>query len=177
MPEENFADLLEPNLPAIHKLVKAKTRMSDDADDIVQQTLLQAFAHRHQLRVTTKFKSWLASIAINEIRGLARRTRTCAPLDELPVPASADPSTCPYKTYERREGLERLYGGLAELNDRDRTAIHLVDLMEIDLGEAAQMLSVTPAALKSTHFRARRRLSRIILGDRRQPRIAARPKN
>ena len=114
---------------------------------------------------------------MNEIHGLARRTRACAPLDALPVPASADPSTCPYKTYERREVFERLYGGLAALNDRDRTAIHLVDLMEIDLGEAAEMLSVTPAALKSTHFRARRRLSQILLGDRRQPRLAALPKN
>ena len=139
--------------------------MSDDEDDILQQALLQAFTHRDQLRVHSKFKSWIGSIAVNEIRGLARRTRACVSLDALPVPPSTDPHASPYQTYARREGLDRLYRGLAKLNERDRTAIRLMDLLEMRLNEAADVLSVTPAALKSTHYRARQRLSRIVLGD------------
>lgn len=162
MSGETFADLLAPNLPAIRRFVSAKMRMSDHIEDVVQQTLLHAFAHRDQLRAESKFKSWISSIAMNEIRGLARRTRPCLPLDGIPPVASRDRSACPYQVYEQRERNELLYAGLARLNDRDRNAICLVDLAEVTLPDAANSLSVTKAALKATHFRARRRLGRAI---------------
>jgi len=166
MSGESFTDLLEPTLPAIRKFVRSKMKMSDQAEDVLQQTLLHAFAHRDQLRASSKFKSWIASIAMNEIRGLARRTRFCLPLDGLPPLIAPDQSACPHKTYERRERAERLYSGLAQLSDRDREAIQMVDFAETHVSEAATKLSVTPSALKSAHYRARRRLSDIVCKDR-----------
>jgi RNA polymerase sigma-70 factor (ECF subfamily) len=162
MSEETFADLLTPNLPAIRRFVLARMRVADNADDVIQQTLLQAFAHRHQLRVPAKFKSWISSIAMNEIRGFVRRTKVGVPLDTLPVLASSDRWTCPHRVYEQRERAERLRAALAALSDRDRNAIRLMDFAGMKLNEAANALSVSPAAFKSTHFRARQRLGRAI---------------
>jgi RNA polymerase sigma-70 factor (ECF subfamily) len=164
MSGETFADLLAPNLMAIRKLILSKTRMPDYADDILQQTLLQAFAHRHQLRSHSKFKSWLSTIAMNEIRQLIRTTRNCLPLDLLPALESPDMSTCPHKTYEKRERARQLYDGLAQLNDRDRHAIHLVDFAQVKMADAANSLSVSLPAFKSTHLRARHRLRRAVRG-------------
>jgi len=166
MSGETFADLLTPNLTAIRKLVQAKTRTPDHAEDIVQQTLLHAFVHRDQLRVHSKFKSWVSTIAMNEIRGLVRRTRPSIPLDATPFLASTDKSSCPHKSYEHRERLETLYEGLAQLNEHDRRTIDLVDLAEVRLSDAARTLSVSRSALKSAHFRARQRLSHAVRGKR-----------
>jgi RNA polymerase sigma-70 factor (ECF subfamily) len=143
--------------------------MADNADDVIQQTLLQAFSHRDQLREPSKFKSWISSIAMNEIRGFVRRTKAWIPLDELPVLASFDRSTCPHRSYEQREGAERIYAAMAGLNDRDRDAIRLMDLAGVKLAEAANALSVSPSAFKSTHFRARQRLGLAIRGPRKGP--------
>jgi len=166
MSGETFENLLAPTLPAIRKLVRAKIRMPDYTEDVVQQTLMHAFAHREQLRAHSKFKSWLASIAMNEIRGLVRRTRLCMPLEALPPMASSDRWACPYHVFEDGERADRLRAGLAQLNARDRDAINLMDLAEVRLTDAANALSVSRAALKSTHFRARRRLSRAVRANR-----------
>ena len=166
MSGETFENLLAPTLPALRKLVRAKIRMPDDTEDVVQQTLMHAFAHRAQLREHAKFKSWLISIAINEIRGLMRRTRICVDLEALPPIPSPDRSSCPFQTFEDRERADRLRAGLAQLTPKDRRAIHLMDLDEVKLGDAANVLSVSRAALKSTHFRARQRLSQAMRAKR-----------
>jgi len=170
MSGEMFADLLAPNLAAIRNLVRAKIRVPGDIEDVVQQTLMHAFAHRDQLRAESKFKSWISSIAMNEIRGLARRTRIYFPLDEVSPMVSRDSSSCPHQLYEQRERAERLYAGLAELNDRDRKTICLVDLAEVSVKDAANALSVGRAALKAAHFRARQRLRRAIRPGRKAAR-------
>ena len=162
MSGETFADLLAPTLPALRKFVTGKMRMSDRADDVVQQTLLRAYTHRHQLRAHSKFKSWLSSIAMNEIRMLGRQRRASIAIDDVPGLASTGSSACPYHTYHLKERAEHLHAALARLNDRDRDAILLIDFEEVRLNDAARALAVSPAALKSTHFRARQRLGRSI---------------
>jgi len=158
MSGETFEDLLAPNLKTIRKFVSAKSRMPEHAEDIVQQTVLRAFVHRNQLRADTKFLGWISSIAMNEIRGVARRTRPEVSIDAIPALVSSDQSAYPLRAYERLERREWLFYGLAKLKDRDRAAIELIDFEEMNLREAAKVLSISLEAMKSTHFRARRRL-------------------
>ena len=75
MTGDAFAALLAPNLQSVRRLVQTHLRTADHTDDIIQQTLLNAFAHRHQLRASSKFKSWLCSIAMNEVRMFFRTDR------------------------------------------------------------------------------------------------------
>ena len=159
MSGDTFANLLEPNLPAIRRLIQAKTRTQDYVDDMVQQTLLLAFLHRHQLRSHSKFKSWILSIAVNEVRGAARRRKCTVPLDLVQPILRAGSATCPHTAYVAREGVDQLHSGLAQLCDRDREVIHLMDLAGVTLPDAAATMSLSPAAMKSAHFRARQRLS------------------
>ena len=171
-PEKRSENLLAPTLPAIRKLVSAKIRMPDYTEDVVQQTLMHAFAHREQLRVHSKFKSWISSIAMNEIRGLARRTRICVPFEAIAayrIVSTVRPVPLRYSRTEN--GPIGCYAGLAQLNPRDRDAIHLMDLAEVKLTDAANALSVSRAALKSTHFRARQRLSRAVRANRKGSRL------
>jgi DNA-directed RNA polymerase specialized sigma24 family protein len=63
-----------PNLRISDGTGVARKRIAD-ADDVIQQTPLQGFTHRRELRAPSKFKNWIASIAMNEFRGFVRRTR------------------------------------------------------------------------------------------------------
>jgi len=133
-------------------------RTHDQADDILQQTLLHAFVHRDQLRVEGKFKSWLWSIAFNEIRMLRRANRVCVSIDEFPNFELPDETPSPLAHCEQMERTKRLRAGLARLTERDRMAIRLADLNELTTAEAAGTMEVSQAAFKSTLFRARKRL-------------------
>jgi len=156
---ETFEALLAPNLPAVRKLVHTRLRMADHADDILQQTLLRAYARRDQLRAPAKFKSWLWSIALNEIRMFFRRDRGTISLEEFPNIDSHDCGPSPLARYEQIERSNWLESAMARLSERDREAIRLRDLDELSLSETAEALDRSEAAAKSTHFRARQRLA------------------
>src|SRR5580698_6450066 len=159
MTGDTFEALLAPNLPSVRRFVQTRLRTSDHADDIVQQTLLHAFAHRHQLRASSKFKSWLCSIAMNEVRMFFRTDRPNISLDEFPKIDSRDSGPSPLARMEQMERLEWLHAGMKRLSDRDRRAIRLRDFDELSLTETAQVIASSEAATKSSHFRARKRLA------------------
>jgi len=158
MSGERFAELLTLCLPSVRKLVFARLRGGDDAEDIVQQTLLQAFRHRDRLRAHSKFKSWLWSIALNEIRMLHRRDRLLVPLHESAAIDCRDRAPSPLARLEELERSNWLGSAMARLSERDRAAIRLRDLNGLTLRETAKALRSSEPATKSAHFRARRRL-------------------
>jgi RNA polymerase sigma-70 factor, ECF subfamily len=158
MSRETFEILVGANLKPVRNFVQMRLRIVDQTDDVLQQTLMQAFLRRHQLRAESKFKSWLFSIAINQIRTLRRSGRRDVSLEELPNRQFADRMPSPFSICERTEGEQRLQAGLARLTNRDRTAIRLVDIEGMTQAQAARELAISEVAFKSTHYRARRRL-------------------
>jgi RNA polymerase sigma-70 factor (ECF subfamily) len=159
MTADTFEALLLPNLQSVRRFVQMRLRSPDHADDILQQTLLRAFVHRDQLRVSSKFKSWLFSIAMNEVRVSFRSERTPLSLAELPNIAFHDSGPSPLARVENLERAEWLQTGIAKLSKRDREVIRLRDLDELNVAETAAACKSSVAATKSTHFRARRRLA------------------
>lgn len=158
MSRETFADLLVPCLPFVRKLLYSRLRARDQAEDVLQQTLLQAFKHKDNLREQAKIKSWLWSIALNEIRMLRRRDRPYLPLDDWPALECRDRALSPLARLEQLERSNWLHAAMSTLSDRDRTAIRLRDLDGLSLVETAAAIHRSEPAAKSVHFRARRRL-------------------
>ena len=171
MTGDNFEALLAPNLSSVRRFVQMRLRTSDQADDVLQQTLLQAFAHRHQLRASSKFKSWLCSIAMNEVRMFFRSDRPSVSLDEFPRIDSRDSGPSPLTRIEERERLEWLQSGMGTLSHRDRETIRLRDIDEMSLTETAEAFQLSESAAKSAHFRARRRLAGALRSMEHRPRV------
>jgi RNA polymerase sigma factor (sigma-70 family) len=142
--------------------VRTRLRRTDHADDLVQQTLLRAFACRHQLHCASKFRGWLGSIAINEVRQFLRGTRPTVSLTESVNLEVADHAPSPFARYEQSEREGCLRAGMASLTMRDQIAIQLVDFKGLSYSEAAGVMTVSTAAFKSTHYRALQRLGRVV---------------
>ena len=179
MSAETFEALLTANLPGVRRFVQKRLGPSGDAEDIVQEVLMRAFLRRHQLRVQAKFRSWLWSIAMNEIRMFFRRDRGHLSLDERAHIDSRDGALSPLASFEQTELREWLLAAMAKLSARDRAAIRLRDLDGLTLSEAAQALECSEPAAKSILFRARRRLAHALLATPRfqsaaSPRAAGR---
>jgi RNA polymerase sigma-70 factor, ECF subfamily len=171
MTGDAFEALLAPNLPLVRRFVQTRLRTSDHADDVLQQTLLRAFAHRNQLRASAKFKSWLCSIAMNEVRMFFRTDRPTISLHESPQIDLRDSGPSPLARVEELERAEWLQAGMDRLSDRDRKALRLRDLQEMSLTETAEAFELSESAAKSTHFRARRRLAGALRGVALRPRV------
>ena len=170
MTGDAFEALLAPNLPSVRRFVQMRLRTSDYTDDVIQQTLLRAFAHRDQLRADSKFKSWLCSIAMNEVRMFFRTGRPTISLHAFPQIDSRDSGPSPLARVEEMERLEWLEAAMDRLSDRDRETIRLRDIEGMSLTETAEAFELSEPAAKSSHFRARRRLACALRSMERRPR-------
>jgi hypothetical protein len=82
-----------------------RMRIQDDVDNVVQRTLLLAFVHRDQFRDPANFKSWLCSIAVNDIRMILRSTKVCVSLTVCPEVGAAETIDSPLTRLQERERL------------------------------------------------------------------------
>ena len=127
MLEETFIALLTPNLNPLRIFLQRRLRASSPVDDIVQETLVRAFTRRDQLRVPSKFKTWLWSIAMNQLRMFLRRGHNSVLLAGLVRFEPSDKAPSPLAVYEETERKEWLSAGMAKLADRECLAIRLID--------------------------------------------------
>lgn len=70
--QQEFTQLLEPSLSAQNRFVLRLAGNEFDAAGIAQDTVVKAFVHFADFRAESKFKTWLISIAWNEVRGWRR---------------------------------------------------------------------------------------------------------
>ena len=161
MSGETFEALLAPTLRGVRRLVHRRLRNSGHAEDVIQEILLRAFARRDQLRVDEKFGSWLCSIALNEIRQFFRRDRGILSLDEFPI-EPRDTTASPQTRFEEAEKRNWVRACIAALPQRDQIVIRLRDIDGKSVREVAGTLGMSPSAIKSVHFRARKRLAHVI---------------
>ena len=71
--QQDFHQLIEPHLLPLNRFVLGMVGNRFDAEDIVQETVIKAFVHFADFRAESKFKTWLMSIAVNEVRSRRRR--------------------------------------------------------------------------------------------------------
>lgn len=165
--KEVFADLLQPHLPALTRLVHAKMRNNSEAEDLVQQTILKAFTKLQQFRSEANFRTWLIQIAVNEVRQWQRKCRISRTIsfDQTPPERMklADPAASPLQKCERRERVKSLHIALAKLPEAYQLMIRHRDLWELNIAETAGLLHLKISTVKTRHRRARLMMARLLI--------------
>lgn len=161
-------EFLRATMGAMDLVFNLSRRLTDrrqDAEDLVQDTFLQAFRAWTDHRRPRRVEPWLATICLNLARSRFRaRARRSAdvPLEWMVETRSgADPESCAVGQIERDE----LYRAMRELPEEQRIAITLVDLSGCSTYEAAEIMGTPRGTVLSRLHRGRRALARL-LGDR-----------
>lgn len=63
-----FLVLLNPIKDHLYNFIHKAMCFSNDSDDVFQETILRAFKYRNSYDVNASFKTWIFSIALNEIK-------------------------------------------------------------------------------------------------------------
>jgi RNA polymerase sigma-70 factor, ECF subfamily len=163
--QETFADCVVQHLPYLKRMVRGLTRNDPMADDIVQETMLKALLHAGEFRFESTLKTWLTSIAKNELRQFYRcKWRTCyVPLvaEDLESGRSTQVDF-PRPTYQTTERDALIREAVSRLPESYRSVVELCDLQRLSLEEAAARLRLTIAAAKTRRRRARKKLRRFV---------------
>ena len=165
---EAFGVLVNRYEQRIYRLVYAITNNAKDAEDVLQETFLKAYAKVEQFRGDSQFYTWLVSIAIN--KGLTTLRGHHAPAwvsidqsSDLEEAASAprdikDWRQNPEESYSSAELRAILSTALGDLEAPLRVIFALRDMEGFSSEETAKVLGLSVAALKTCLMQARLKL-------------------
>ena len=154
-PQAEFAALYERHHKALYRYCRSIVRHEEDAQDALQSTMTRAYAALQDKPHDFDLRPWLFRIAHNESVSILRRRRPTQELDaELAALGGVD------ERAELQETLRIFRQDLADLPDRQRSALVLRELNGLRPAEIAELLETTPGAIKQSLLEARRALAR-----------------
>lgn len=163
---QEFARLVDVYSPLIYRLALKMVGDEQDAEDVLQNTFLQAFRHLNEFEGRSHLSTWLYRIAANEALMLLRKRRPETSLtDSLPEeepleePAEFTDWCClPEEELLSAEGRARLDESIRLLPETLRVVFLLRDIEGLSIQETSQALGLSENAVKTRLLRARLKL-------------------
>jgi RNA polymerase sigma-70 factor, ECF subfamily len=155
----------------LFRIAQQVTRNREDSQDVVQESFLKAFQHLGEFRERSQFSTWLFRITINQALMKLRKRRTIKDVSldedfqdqEDIVPREvADWAPNPEQLYQASELRDILIKTLEELQPILRTVFVLRDIEGLSVDQTADVLALSPAAVKARLWRARLQLRKLL---------------
>jgi RNA polymerase sigma-70 factor (ECF subfamily) len=160
-----FEILMRRHNQRLYRAARAIVRDDREAEDVVQQAWVNAFAHLRQFDGRAQFSTWVTRIAVNEALARARRNgrfTALQPEDAGPVEQIMARQSPPDP---ERQAFGRELAGLLEtaidgLPDGCREVFVLRQVEGLSTSETAECLGVSDDVVKTRLSRARAALRR-----------------
>lgn len=171
-----FEALVERYRDRLYRFALRLMPNPSDAEEVVQDALLNAYRGLPSFRADAKFGTWLHQIVINGALAQRRRSRRrplTTPLDDhLPRGEDAPRSgpgdratTAPAdELLQRKQLIARIHDALDRLDDHHRAVLVLRDLEGLSSEEVAEIFAIQVPAVRQRLHRARLQL-RSLLAD------------
>ena len=186
--EQEFRELTDPYRSELQVHCYRMLGSVQDAEDLVQETLLAAWRSMDSFEGRSSVRTWLYRIAtnrcLNALRTRSRRPRELPTMDAPPPTRQGEPvwiepypdallaglpdrSPGPEARYEAQESVELAFTtAVQRLPARQRAALMLRDVLGFRAAEVAEMLDTSEVSVKSALQRARTTLDATIDRER-----------
>lgn len=158
-----FEALARRHGPLMRATARRLTGSLADADDVVQETLVQAWKQMDTLREPAAVKGWLLRILGGRSIDHLRKRRNHVDLDHVESPRDDSPRTGtqdPENNAVNASRVEALKAALAALPEEQRRCWVLKEFNDQSYEEIALTLNISPASVRGRLARARITLAR-----------------
>lgn len=159
-----FARLVDTYSTLIYRLGLKMLGNPQDAEDVLQNTFLNALTHLENFEGRSSISTWLYRIAANEALMMIRRRKSNFNLedmqpedsDDIALPETfVDWSLLPEKELISGEGKAVLDKAIKQLPENLRVVFILRDVEDLSIKETAEILNLTEVNVKARLLRAR----------------------
>lgn len=163
-----FEEVVVRNMPRLCNMARRCLQNREDAEDAVQDAIMQAFRHVDRFEGRARMSSWLTAILLNSVRTQIRRRPRCVLLsldqcseeyDCTYAQLVADPRPTQDQTVEKNQLCELVRQIAGNLPPLQRQALQLRHQNEMSVKDVAGKLGVSEAAMKSQLSRGRTALA------------------
>src|SRR6476660_2149845 len=151
LPDDEFKDQLAQVIPHLRAFGRSLSGSRDLADDLVQETLLKAWAARKRFQAGTNMRAWTFIILRNLFLSQMRRARFKGEWDEL----TASKLLAAPASQDRHVELGDMQRALLHLPQPQREALILVGAGGFAYEEAAEICGCAVGTIKSRVARGR----------------------
>lgn len=158
---EAFEQLVLKYQDRLYNTVFHMVGHAEDARDIVQEALVQAFLKLDSFRRDSAFYTWLYRIAFNVAITHQRRRRPVVSMDQARETGVMDPpdgQDSPVENLERKERCERIRLAIGQLPDEHRAVLVLREIDGCCYETIAEVLDLPVGTVRSRLHRARLQL-------------------
>jgi RNA polymerase sigma-70 factor, ECF subfamily len=160
-----FEVLMRRHNERLYRAARAIVRDEREAEDVMQQAYVNAYAHLRQFDGRAKFSTWLTRIAVHEAIARARRRGRYESLEGGSTGTSENVMSPSPTSDPERQAFGRELGALLEaavdaLPDGSREVFMLRQVEGLSTAETAEVLDVSEDVIKTRLSRARAALRR-----------------
>ena len=165
---EAFRAIMQRANQRLFRIARGFVRDDSEAEDIVQETYVRAFANLDAFRGEASIFTWLTRIAINEANGRLRKRRNNVGLEAVESAQSrgahvimfpqTDAGMTPELDVARTQVRHVLEEAIDELPDDFRVVFIMRDVEGCSIAETATTLGIREETIKTRLHRARRLL-------------------
>lgn len=153
-----FENLVRKYQDRLYNTMVHVTNNSHEAEEVVQEAMLQAYAKLDTFRGSSQFYTWLYRIAFNKSISRQRKKRPRVSLDQIQENVGIDPEDeqeLPHAHAERSERATQIHHALAQLGEEFRSVLVLREMEECDYETISGMLEIPVGTVRSRLHRAR----------------------
>jgi RNA polymerase sigma-70 factor (ECF subfamily) len=170
-----FEAVARMHAPRLFRLAVRLTGRREDAEDLVQETLVRALPALKRFEGRARLSTYLLRAMTNLWKNRLRSRKRSRMVDwfrggrktedgELLEPVAVDENPSPLERLEQGERAKRVREGVARLEPQRRLALLLREVEEMSYEEIARMTGVPVGTVRSRLARARDDLKRLLEG-------------
>ena len=160
-----FQRLAELHAEPLYRYAIVMCRDHHKAEDIVQETLIEAWRSLGRFDSRCRFSTWLYGILRHRFLKTCRHRSDglLSSLNKAPIETLTQKSVGPESLFQTSEDAERVQIAIAELPDKHRQVIELRFFADASLDEIAAVLDVPTGTVKSRLYHGLEKLRQLNL--------------
>lgn len=142
-----------------------ESKAFQDADDLVQRTMLACLSAKHQFRKQASFRTYLFAVARHELYHYLRSRHRDGERTDLLTTSLAEIVTTPVSRLARDADRVRIVEALRRLSVEQQTLLEMHYWHDLDSEQLGEILEIAPGAVRVRLHRARAALRELLALD------------